>query len=153
MDMNLYNDISTPKSEIHQIQKIRIRTPLEPQVYGKPYNIVPRSIRTTIQDSRLYKSISMPCSQPLPKLLSKDNSAAKMADVAAAGAEVALAATAMAAEAAETAAVAVAETAAAAAIAMAMAEGKTRGRGDLRAGVCGTSWGSTYTTWQLFGAK
>ncbi len=48
---------------------------------------------------------------------------AKMADVAAAGVEVALAATAMAAAAAEAVVVAAAETAAAAAIAMAMAEG------------------------------
>jgi hypothetical protein len=40
---------------------------------------------------------------------------------------------------------------------MAMAEGKTRGRRDQRKGlgVCRMSliWGSTYITWQLFGAK
>jgi hypothetical protein len=81
----------------------------------------------------------------------------KMADVAAAGAEVALAATAAAGAVAEAVAVAVAETAMMAAIVMAMVEGKTRGRGDRREvlGVCRTSlgWGSTYTTWQLFGAN
>jgi hypothetical protein len=55
--------------------------------------------------------------------------AAKIADMAAAGAEVALAATATTAAAAENVAVAVAETAAAAAIAMAMVESERRGRG------------------------
>jgi hypothetical protein len=61
--------------------------------------------------------------------------AAKTADMAAVGAEVALAATAAAAAAAEAVAVAAAETAAMVAIAMAMAEGKTRGRGDRRMGL------------------
>jgi hypothetical protein len=55
--------------------------------------------------------------------------AVKMADVAAAGAEIALAATAAAAAAAEAVALSVAETAATAAIAMTMAKGKTRGSG------------------------
>jgi hypothetical protein len=55
--------------------------------------------------------------------------AAKTADVAAVGAEVALAATAAAAAAVEAVALAAAETAAAVAIAMAMVEGKTIGRG------------------------
>ncbi len=54
---------------------------------------------------------------------------AKTADVAAVGAQVALAATATAAAVAEAVAVAAAEMATAAAIAMTMAEGETRGRG------------------------
>ncbi len=53
----------------------------------------------------------------------------KMADVAAVGAEVALAATAVAGAAVEAVALAATETATAAAIAMAMVGGKTRGRG------------------------
>ncbi len=36
--MNSYSNIYMPKSEKH-CPKIRI--PLEPQAYGKPYNIVP----------------------------------------------------------------------------------------------------------------
>ncbi len=65
--------------------------------------------------------------------------AVKMADVAAAGAEVGLAATVVAVAAVEAVAVVAAETAAMAAIAMAMAEGETRGSGDWRReglGVC-----------------
>ncbi len=55
--------------------------------------------------------------------------AAKTADVAVAGAEVALAATAAAAAVAEAVAVAATETTALVVIAMTMAEGKRRGRG------------------------
>ncbi len=74
---------------------------------------------------------------------------AKTADVAAAGAEVELAAAATAAAAVEAVAVAAAEMAATvAAIAMAMAGARREGLGEVE-----RVWGSTYTTWRLFGAK
>jgi hypothetical protein len=81
-----------------------------------------------------------------------------MADLVAAGAEVALAATTPAAAAAEAVAVAAAEMTTAAATAMAMAVGEIRGRGDRREGlgVCmyvERVWVSLYTTWRLFGTN
>ncbi len=70
--MSSYNNISTPKSKKHKVQKISIS--LEPQVYGKPYNIVPEPSGWPSKNQDLYKSIPMPYSQPLWRVLAMDHS-------------------------------------------------------------------------------